>query len=131
MCTRQQEAAAISTCGDMLMNIDVFDAQAQVVRQIELPDSIFGVEIKEHLLHEMVRYQLAMRRQGTAHTKNRSAVRGGGGASRGGKKGLAVRERAREPLRFGAAGGRCLARCHALMPWACPKRNAARLCVWR
>ncbi len=60
------------------MNIDVFDAQAQVVRQIELPDSIFGVEIKEHLLHEMVRYQLAMRRQGTAHTKNRSAVRGGG-----------------------------------------------------
>jgi large subunit ribosomal protein L4 len=60
------------------MNVDVFDAQGQVVRQIDLPESIFGVEIKEHLLHEMVRYQLAKRRQGTAHSKNRSAVRGGG-----------------------------------------------------
>jgi large subunit ribosomal protein L4 len=60
------------------MNVDVFNAQGQVVRQIDLPESIFGVEIKEHLLHEMVRYQLAKRRQGTAHSKNRSAVRGGG-----------------------------------------------------
>ena len=60
------------------MNVDVFDAQGQSVRQIDLPEAIFGVEIKEHLLHEMVRYQLAKRRQGTAHTKNRSAVRGGG-----------------------------------------------------
>ncbi len=60
------------------MNVDVYDAQGQVVRQIDLPEAIFGVEIKEHLLHEMVRYQLAKRRQGTAHTKNRSAVRGGG-----------------------------------------------------
>lgn len=60
------------------MNVDVLDAQGQAVRQIDLPEAIFGVEIKEHLLHEMVRYQLAKRRQGTAHTKNRSAVRGGG-----------------------------------------------------
>jgi large subunit ribosomal protein L4 len=60
------------------MNVDVYDAQGQVIRQVEVPEAIFGVEVKEHLLHEVVRYQLARRRQGTAHTKNRSAVRGGG-----------------------------------------------------
>ena len=60
------------------MNIDVYDAQGQVLRQVDIPDSVFGVEVKDHLLHEVVRYQLARRRQGTAHTKNRSAVRGGG-----------------------------------------------------
>ena len=60
------------------MNIDVCDYQGQVVRQAELPESVFGVEVRDHLLHEAVQYQLARRRQGTAHTKNRSAVRGGG-----------------------------------------------------
>ncbi|MCK4501680.1 MAG: 50S ribosomal protein L4, partial [Desulfuromonadales bacterium] len=34
--------------------------------------------VKEYLLHDMVRYQLAARRQGSAATKNRSAVAGGG-----------------------------------------------------
>jgi len=60
------------------MNIDVCDSQGQVVRQAELPENVFGVEVRDHLLHEAVQYQLARRRQGTAHTKNRSAVRGGG-----------------------------------------------------
>jgi len=60
------------------MNVDVFDAQGQVVRQVDLPEAVFGVEVKEYLLHEVVRYQLVQRRQGTAHTKTRSAVRGGG-----------------------------------------------------
>src|SRR4029434_3415607 len=60
------------------MKIDVYDAQGQVIRQTDLPDAVFGAEVKEHLLHEVVRYQLAKRRQGTAHTKSRSAVRGGG-----------------------------------------------------
>jgi large subunit ribosomal protein L4 len=60
------------------MMIDVYDAQGQVIRQTDLPEAVFGAEVKEHLLHEVVRYQLAKRRQGTAHTKNRSAVRGGG-----------------------------------------------------
>ena len=60
------------------MNIDVYDPQGRVLRQIDLPDDVFGVEVRDHLLYEVVRYQLARRRQGTAHTKNRSAVRGGG-----------------------------------------------------
>jgi large subunit ribosomal protein L4 len=60
------------------MQVDVYNAQGEVIRQVELPEAIFGVEVREHLLHEVVRYQLARRRQGTAHTKNRAAVRGGG-----------------------------------------------------
>ena len=60
------------------MQMDVYNTQGEVVRQTELPDAVFGIEVKEHLLHEVVRYQLARRRQGTAHAKNRSAVRGGG-----------------------------------------------------
>ena len=60
------------------MQVDVYNTQGDVIRQTELPDAVFGVEVKENLLHEVVRYQLARRRQGTAHAKNRSAVRGGG-----------------------------------------------------
>lgn len=60
------------------MQVDVYNTQGDVIRQTELPDAVFGVEVRENLLHEVVRYQLARRRQGTAHSKNRSAVRGGG-----------------------------------------------------
>ncbi|MCB2187784.1 MAG: 50S ribosomal protein L4 [Deltaproteobacteria bacterium] len=58
--------------------VDVFDAQNQKVGEIELKDEIFGVEIKPYLLHEVVTWQLACRRQGTASTKTRGEVRGGG-----------------------------------------------------
>jgi large subunit ribosomal protein L4 len=60
------------------MQVAVYNTQGEVVRQAELPEAVFGVDVKESLLHEVVRYQLARRRQGTAHTKNRAAVRGGG-----------------------------------------------------
>lgn len=60
------------------MKIDVHNEQGQVIRDIDIPEAIFAAEVKEYLLHEIVRYQLAKRRQGTAHTKSRSAVRGGG-----------------------------------------------------
>ena len=60
------------------MLADVHNAQGDVIRQVELPEAIFGVEVKEYLLHEVVHYQLARRRQGTAHAKSRAAVRGGG-----------------------------------------------------
>lgn len=61
-----------------MMNVDIYNSQGQVIRQAALPEEIFGVDVKEHLLYEVVRYQLAKRRQGTAHTKTRSEVRGGG-----------------------------------------------------
>jgi large subunit ribosomal protein L4 len=43
-----------------------------------LADDVFGVVVKPHLIHEVVKMQLAQRRRGTASTKGRSQVRGGG-----------------------------------------------------
>ena len=45
---------------------------------VELNDSIFGVEVKEHIIHDIVRMQRANRRAGNASTKTRAEVRGGG-----------------------------------------------------
>ncbi len=44
----------------------------------ELPDSIFGVAVRPHLLHQAVVMQLNNRRAGTASTKTRGLVRGSG-----------------------------------------------------
>lgn len=61
-----------------MAKISVFDIQKNQVSERELADGIFNTEVKEHLIHDMVRYQLAARRQGTADSKTRSEVSGGG-----------------------------------------------------
>lgn len=48
------------------------------VGELDLSDRVFGAEVKEHLLQEVVRMQLSRRRSGTACTKERNAVVGGG-----------------------------------------------------
>jgi len=48
------------------------------VGETQLADDVFGVVVKPHLIHEVVKMQLAQRRRGTASTKGRSQVRGGG-----------------------------------------------------
>jgi large subunit ribosomal protein L4 len=58
--------------------VDVFNLNHEVTGQLELSDSIFGVPVKTHVLHEVVLYQLAKRRAGTAKTKGRSEISGGG-----------------------------------------------------
>ena len=58
--------------------IDVINRENKSVGKAELPDDIFSVEVKKGLLHEVVRNQLANRRQGNAATKTRGLVRGGG-----------------------------------------------------
>jgi large subunit ribosomal protein L4 len=50
----------------------------QQVGEIQLSDDVFGAEVKEHLMHQALRIQLANRRAGTVAVKNRSAVSGGG-----------------------------------------------------
>jgi large subunit ribosomal protein L4 len=57
---------------------NVYNLSGDPVSDIDLPDDVFNVDRYDHLLHEMVRYSQAHRRQGTACTKTRSAVRGGG-----------------------------------------------------
>ena len=48
------------------------------VGDIDLSDAIFGLEVKYHLLHEIVRMQRNRARAGSACTKERHAVSGGG-----------------------------------------------------
>jgi large subunit ribosomal protein L4 len=58
--------------------VKVVNIENQEVGEITLDPNVFDVEIKEYLLHDMVRYQLAGRRAGTACTKTRVEVKGGG-----------------------------------------------------
>jgi large subunit ribosomal protein L4 len=62
----------------MATNVDVVNANNEKVDSLELPAAVFAAPVKSHLLHEVVRMQLANRRQGTADTKGRSDVSGGG-----------------------------------------------------
>ena len=59
-----------------MAKVDVFNLQRQKVGEVDLSDEVFGTEVKEQLLHEVVVAQLASRRQGTHAAKERSAVSG-------------------------------------------------------
>lgn len=61
-----------------MAQIDVFDISRNRVGQIDVSDDVFNTDIKEYLIHEAVKIQLANRRAGTASVKNRAAVAGGG-----------------------------------------------------
>ncbi len=56
----------------------LYNVEGQQVGEIELADTVFGVEINEAAIKQVVTMQLANRRQGTASTKSRGEVRGGG-----------------------------------------------------
>ncbi|MEA2109241.1 MAG: 50S ribosomal protein L4 [Pseudomonadota bacterium] len=58
--------------------VDLYSMSKEKVGEIELADAVFAAEVKSHLVSEMVLWQLAKRRSGTAAVKNRSKVRGGG-----------------------------------------------------
>jgi len=57
---------------------DVFDIEKKKVSQIDLNDAVFGAEVNEAIIYDVVKMQLASRRSGTASTKTRSDVSGGG-----------------------------------------------------
>lgn len=59
-------------------NVAVFDMTGKKVEEINLADSIFGIEPNAAVMHEMVVNYLANQRQGTQSTLTRSEVRGGG-----------------------------------------------------
>lgn len=58
--------------------VALYNMQGSQVGEIELNDEIFGQEVNEAVLHQVVKAQLANRRQGTQSTLTRSEVRGGG-----------------------------------------------------
>ncbi len=57
---------------------EVFDLDKNPVGSIEINSDLFEFPIKENLLHTVVTWQLAGRRSGSASTKTRGEVRGGG-----------------------------------------------------
>jgi len=59
-----------------MAQIDVFNLKREKVGTVDLADEVFAGEVKEQLFYEVVKAQLASRRQGTACAKNRSAVSG-------------------------------------------------------
>ena len=58
--------------------IDVYDINGKKVKELELNDSIFGIEPNEAVVHSVLINFLANQRQGTQSTKTRSEVSGGG-----------------------------------------------------
>jgi large subunit ribosomal protein L4 len=79
-----------------MAKLSVIDLTGKQVGDIEVDDAVFGAEVKEHLLWEVVRSQRAAKRRGTAKVKGRSEVnltkdkvvkqKGSGGARHGSKR---------------------------------------------
>jgi len=61
-----------------MATLGVYDIGNQKVSDVEVDERVFGVEIKPSLFYDAVRHDLATQRKGTAATKNRTLVRGGG-----------------------------------------------------
>ena len=61
-----------------MLKLDVLDKGGKTVREIELAEGIFAYPAKDHLIYEAVINYQANQRRGTAATKTRSLVRGGG-----------------------------------------------------
>jgi large subunit ribosomal protein L4 len=58
------------------MKWDVISLDNKKVDGIDLPDDVFGVDVREDILARVVNWQLAGRRAGTRKTKTRSEIRG-------------------------------------------------------
>ena len=58
--------------------VDVYDMKGKKVSDVELAESIFGIEPNEAIVHSVLVNYLANQRQGTQSTKTRAEVRGGG-----------------------------------------------------
>lgn len=61
-----------------MATIDVFDIGKNRVGEMEISDRVFNCDVKEYLIHEAVKIQLARRRAGTVAVKNRALVAGSG-----------------------------------------------------
>jgi len=61
-----------------MATINVQSPQGDLARTVELPESVFDVQVNVPLIHQVVVAQLAAARQGTHDTKTRGEVRGGG-----------------------------------------------------
>ena len=58
--------------------LELLSQEKQKIGTIELRDDVFAVDVNVPLVHQVIKAQLAGRRQGTAKTKTKGEVRGGG-----------------------------------------------------
>lgn len=58
--------------------VDIYNIKREKVAELELGDKVFGAEVNEAAIYDVVRMQLAARRRGTAATKERGEISGGG-----------------------------------------------------
>ncbi|MGM0368987.1 MAG: 50S ribosomal protein L4 [Bacillota bacterium] len=58
--------------------LNLHNSNGENVGEVSLNEKVFDIEINEHVVHEAVTAQLAAKRAGTAKTKNRGEVSGGG-----------------------------------------------------
>ena len=58
--------------------ISVYGKGKKKVSEIDLDARIFDSDVKDHLIHDVVRMQMARKRSGSASTRTRSMIRGGG-----------------------------------------------------
>ena len=58
--------------------LELYNQKKEKVGSVKLNDTVFAADVNRALLHQVVKAQLADRRQGTAKTKVKSEVRGGG-----------------------------------------------------
>lgn len=61
-----------------MMQVNLYNQQAENIGKIDLPDQIFGLKMNADLLHQVVTSQMSNKRQVLAHAKGRGEVRGGG-----------------------------------------------------
>lgn len=61
-----------------MANIDVFNTKNEKVGTLALEDAVFGTKVNTPLVLQVIKAQLAGQRQGTASTKTKGEVRGGG-----------------------------------------------------
>ncbi len=61
-----------------MATLPIHSLDGEELGTIEVSDEVFGAEVRHHLFWEVVKWQLAKRRAGTAKVKGRSEVSGGG-----------------------------------------------------
>jgi large subunit ribosomal protein L4 len=61
-----------------MIDLSVHNIKGENIGEVSLRDNIFNTKVNKYLVHQAVKRYLANRRRGTASTKNRSEVRGGG-----------------------------------------------------
>jgi large subunit ribosomal protein L4 len=61
-----------------MASFELLNQKKEKVGTINLSDAVFGADVNHALVHQVIKAQLADRRQGTAKTKTKGEIQGGG-----------------------------------------------------